>query len=403
MRNQGVGSWPARRARKSPDRIAVVQDGRSWTYRTLYDRAIRLAHAFRDLGVLAGDRISYLGPNDVSFLDTLFAAGLLGAILVPLSTRAAGPELVHNVTDSGSTLLVYPRDHAAMVTQIRASGVIRQFITLGSPLQDGEHRYADLIAGGATDAIDQPTGLDDTCMIMYASGVTGLPRGVVLTHGNVTWNCVNVLVDVDMAGSEITLVAAPLQHGEALNMSCLPTLLKGGTVVLVGAFDPIVVLELIERHRVTSMFGVPAMYEAMAASDAWAGTDLSSLRHLDCGGAPVCAGTTRRYLDRGLAFSQGYRLAEAGQGVLHLAEASPAEQLGFAGVPHLFTSVRVIRPDGREAAPGEHGELVIAGPNVTPGYWRRPDLQDEVFGRDGWLRTGHTAAVNADGYVSVVD
>nr|BFE78343.1 hypothetical protein GCM10020093_009440 [Planobispora longispora] len=133
----------------------------------------------------------------------------------------------------------------------------------------------------------------------------------MLSHANITWNSVNVLVDIDVLADEATLVAAPLFHTAGLNMTCLPTLLKGGRVVLLGAFDPGRVLELIETERITQMFGVPTMFDAMAGHPRWAGTDLSSLRTLNCGGAPVPLRTIETYLRRGLDFSQGYGMTEA--------------------------------------------------------------------------------------------
>jgi acyl-CoA synthetase (AMP-forming)/AMP-acid ligase II len=379
MRNQGIGSWPARRARKTPDRVAVVfqdavfQDA-SWTYRELHERVSRCADGLRRRGVRRGDRVAFLGPNHPAFLETLFAAGVLGAVFVPLNTRLAQQEIDYQLADSGARVLIEPSTD-----------------------------YEEMLASAAPDPVDEPVSLDDLCMIMYTSGTTGRPKGAVLTHGNITWNSVNVLVDVDLAGDEVTLVAAPMFHTAGLNMTCLPTLLKGGTVVLVPAFDPDAVLALIERRRVTYLFGVPAMYQAMAASPAFAGTDLSSVRALNCGGAPVPADTIRTWLGRGLSFSQGYGMTEVSPGALYLHHTMAEAKAGTAGVPHFFTDVRVVRPDLTEVAPGEKGEVLVAGPNVMAGYWGRPDATDEAMAGGAWFRSGDVAVVDDDGYVTLVD
>jgi fatty-acyl-CoA synthase len=162
------------------------------------------------------------------------------------------------------------------------------------------------------------------------------------------------------------------------------------------------VLELIERHRVTVMFGVPAMFNAMAQAPGFGDADLSSLRRLLCGGAPVPLSTIRTYLDRGVVFLQGYGMTETAPGALFLGAERAADKAGTAGVASFFTDVRVVRPDGSDVAPGEKGEVVVAGPNVMLGYWNRPDATAEAM--DGeWFRSGDVAVVDDEGYVTIVD
>ncbi|MYX45940.1 long-chain-fatty-acid--CoA ligase [Streptomyces sp. SID89] len=408
MRNRGIGSWPARRARKTPGRVAVVHGDREWTYRQLHERVLRLAHALRGLGVGHGDRVAYLGPNHPAFLEALFAAGALGAVFVPLNSRLTAPELAFNLADSGSSVLIHAPEQAAAAGAAATGTGTRRIAVSGPdvPLHEdpGTLDYETLLAAADTAPLDEPVALDDPCMIMYTSGTTGRPKGAVLSHANITWNSVNVLVDLDLAGDEVTLVAAPLFHTAGLNMTCLPTLLKGGRVVLLGAFDPDRVLELIETLRVTYLFGVPAMYDAMAARPRWADADLSSLRTLTCGGAPVPERTLAAYRARGLALGQGYGMTEASPGVLFLDRERIFAKAGSAGVPHFFTDVRVAGPDGRDVAPGEPGEILVSGPHVMTGYWGLPRQTADAFTPDGgWLRTGDVARLDEDGYAYVVD
>ncbi|MFF2073434.1 long-chain fatty acid--CoA ligase [Kitasatospora sp. NPDC058162] len=391
MQNQGIGSWPARRARKTPHRTALLHEEHATDYAGLYDRSTRLAHLLRARGVRPGDRVAFLGPNHPAFLEALFATGQLGAVFVPLNTRLAAPELRHQLQDSGSRLLL-------TISQVDAAELAGDVALLEA---EGES-YEALLAGAPSEPLDVPVGPDDLCMIMYTSGTTGRPKGAMLTHGNILWNSLNVLVDVDLSTDEVTLVSAPLFHTAALNMTCLPTLLKGGTAVLESAFDPARTLELIERHRITCLFGVPAMYDAVAAQPGWATADLSSLRNLLCGGAPVPARTIRHYLQRGLAFVQGYGMTEASPGVLLLDRQDALAHAGTAGVPHFFTDVRLVDPAGDPVGVDEPGEVLVAGPHVTPGYWGRPEENATAF--DGrWFRTGDIAAVDAENYVRLVD
>jgi fatty-acyl-CoA synthase len=395
MRNEGLGSWPARRARKTPHRTALVHQGRSISYAELYERSTRLAHALRASGIRRGDRIVYLGANHPAFLETLFAAGVLGAVFVPLNTRLTGAEITYQIKDSGAKALVHAPSHAAMVEELRGGTDVRTHLTVGP---DYEH----LLAEASADPIDQPVGLDDVCIIMYTSGTTGRPKGAKLTHGNLTWNAVNVLIDQDLAADEVALVSAPLFHTAGLNMLTMPVLLKGGTCVLVEAFDPDGTFDLIAEHRITFMFGVPAMFDQMARHPKWAGADLSSLRMLSCGGSPVPTSLITTYQERGLTFMQGYGMTEASPGVLFLDAEHAVSKAGSAGVQHFFSDVRVVLPDMTPVRVGETGEVVVRGPHVMQGYWGLPDETAASFA-DGWFRSGDAARVDRDGYVTIVD
>jgi fatty-acyl-CoA synthase len=420
VRNEGVGSWAARRARKTPGAPAIRYAGRTLTYAGLDDRVRRLARALRGLGTGPGSRVAYLGPNHPAFLETMFATWSTGAVFVPLNMRLAGPELAYQLADCGAALLVYAPEQAAVVAGIRSEAgpgppgrgtpgrgtggrgpALRHLVALARPAA-GDHDYESLLAGPPPGPADVPVSLDDPCLIMYTSGTTGQAKGATLTHGNITWNAVNVVVDADFRADEVALAVAPLFHTAALNMLCLPTMLKGGLVLIEPAFDPGRVLELIARDRVTSMFGVPAIYDAMAAAPGWADADTSSLRTLLCGGAPVPDATIRRYTSRGLTFIQGYGMTETSPGALLLDAEHALAKAGSAGVPHFFTDVRVVRPDGAQAGPGERGEIIVAGPNVMRGYWGQPGASAAVLA-EGWLRSGDVGTVDEDGYVSVVD
>ncbi|OQO93081.1 p-hydroxycinnamoyl-CoA synthetase [Saccharomonospora piscinae] len=391
MRNQGVGTWPARRARMTPRATAVRFADTVLTYAELDTRVTRLARHWRERGVRAGDRVAHLGPNRPAFLECLFAAGLLGAVFVPLNVRLSEAELARILAHCGARFLDHAPEHADRGTRLASAANLT--VLDGAPARE---------RGPVRERPDEPVSLEDPAVLLYTSGSTGAPKGVTLTHGNLTWNCVNVLVESDVATDEVTLVVAPLFHAAALGMSCLPTLLKGGAVVLHDQFDPAEVLAAVERHRITWMFGVPRMFDALAAHPHWDSADLSSLRTLSCGGAPVPTATIRRYLDRGLSFVQGYGMTEAAPGVTILDRAHAQAKAGSAGVPSFFTDVRVVSPDGRDVAPGERGEVVVSGPNLMAGYWEAPEETARAV-RDGWFHSGDVATVDEGGYLYVVD
>ncbi|MGW2631661.1 o-succinylbenzoate--CoA ligase [Streptomyces chattanoogensis] len=391
MRNEGLGSWPARRARKTPHRTALIHHDTTVTYAELYERTTRLAHALRARGVRRGDRIAYLGPNHPSYLETLFAAGTLGAVFVPLNTRLAAPEIAYQLADSGAKVLVHAPAHAGPP----GSADVRAHLEVGAA-------YEEALAGAPKVSVDETVSPDDTCIIMYTSGTTGRPKGAMLTHANLTWNALNVLVDTDLAADERALVSAPLFHTAGLNMLTLPVLLKGGACVLAEAFDPDTTFDLIARHRITFMFGVPTMFDQVARHPRWADADLSSLRILHCGGSPVPTPLIATYQERGLTFLQGYGMTEAAPGALFLDAEHAAGKAGSAGVPHFFSDVRVVRPDLTPVDVGETGEVVVRGPHVMPGYWGLPEETAASFA-DGWFRTGDAARIDEDGYLFIVD
>ncbi|UBU15910.1 acyl-CoA synthetase [Nonomuraea gerenzanensis] len=369
----------------TPDAVALSYKGDHYTYRDLRDRVNRLASA---LGVRRGDRVAFLGANQPAMVETLFAAGLLGAVFVPLNTRLTGPELRYILEDADPALLVLGEERD------------------GEGLPGRHLRAADyeaLLASGSPEPIDEPVSQDDVCLIMYTSGTTGRPKGAMLTHGNLTWNTVNLLVDVPLRHDEVALIAAPLFHIAAMGQALIPTVLKGGRAVLEPAFDVARVFDLIEAERVTLIAGVPTMFQFLAGSSRWVEADLSSLRHLLCGGAPVPEPLIQAYQERGLTFMQGYGMTETAPGALFLGADRVTSKAGTAGVPCFFSDVRLVAPDGSPAAPGQPGELYVQGPNVMPGYWRRPEASAEVLSADGWFRSGDIGVADEDGYVRISD
>ncbi len=290
MRNMGTGSWPARRARMTPGKTAIVAGEVRYSYAEVHRRVNVIARALRDLGIARGDRVAFLGRNVPELPLVLFAAGAIGAVFVPLNFRLAPPELHAILADCEPRALIWEPELAGTVTALRERGGIgvRHWIPAADLPSEGPAGPAGPAAwAGPAEEFDEPVALDDECMIQYTSGTSGRPKGVRLSHSNIAWNCYNVLIDVDVTSDEVSLVSAPMFHTAALNQLFLPTFLKGGTAVLMSSFDVPRALRLIEDLRVTWMFGVPAMFGAMARAPEWEGADLSSVRVLMCGGAPV--------------------------------------------------------------------------------------------------------------------
>lgn len=403
MHDEGVGSWPHRRTRVAPDATALTFRELSRTYRELDERVTRLAHALRELGVRPGDRVGLLSRNHPAHLEVLFATALLGGVHAPLNSQLTAPELAFQLSDCRPAVLVHSAELTDTARTAAEQAPVAHRIVLDGEPDAAAHDYDELISTSPTERIDQEVRSDDPCTLMYTSGTTGHPKGVVLTHGNITFAALNPIIDLDIGSAEVALVCAPLFHTAALDFICLPTLLKGGAVHIEEGFDAERVLSAIAERGVTFTFGAPTMLDALAAHPAWAATDLSSLRHVVAAAAPVPERTLRTFTDRGVPICQGYGLTESGPGALILTSDDVRRKLGSAGVPHFFTDVRVVDAEGALVGPGERGEVQICGPNVMVEYFDRPEATAEAFTEDGWLRTGDVGVPDEDGFISVVD
>jgi fatty-acyl-CoA synthase len=263
--------------------------------------------------------------------------------------------------------------------------------------------YEQLIAASRDDAFDEDVAFDDLCMLPHTSGTTGRPKGVMLTHGNITWNVINLLSVADFQSDDVTVAVAPFFRTGGTGVNVLPVLFKGGAVVVPEAGDPDEILDLMERWHVTIGFGNPDLLEALTRSPRWSAADLSALREFITGGAPVPEHLIRAYMERSVTFLQGYGLSEAAPLVLLLDADSASRKMGSAGKPPLFVEVRTTRPDGTRCAANEAGELLVSGPNVMAGYWNLPVETRETVDEDGWLHTGDAARIDDEGYVWIVD
>ncbi|WP_214408999.1 acyl-CoA synthetase [Sphaerisporangium fuscum] len=402
MLNAGVGGWPARRARMTPGRRAFVFRGRPLTYAEVHERTTRLASRLREAGIRPGDRVAYLGPNHTAFAETMFATHVLGGIFVPLNFRLAAPEIEYTLRHCGASLLVYAPECAGPVRGLPALPDLRAVVALASP-GPGEGHYESWLSEGDPAPIDVPVRLGDVALILYTSGTTGRPKGAMLSHANLVWNTFNLMVGVDVASDEVTLIGAPLFHVAALGQTLLPTFVKGGCSVIMPAWDVDDCYDLIGKYGVTWMFGVPTMFAALAASPRWAGADLSSLRSVMAGGAAIPPALIRAYQERGLVFCQGYGLTETAPGATFLEASESTRKAGSAGVPVFFADVRVVRPDLTDVAAGEPGEVLIQGPNVTPGYWADPGATAAAFADGDWFRSGDVATFDEEGHLHIVD
>ncbi|UOQ57479.1 long-chain fatty acid--CoA ligase [Leucobacter allii] len=415
MQNHGLGSWLATRRQKHPDKVALIFNAQDsgederLTYAELADRADAFSGMLWQRDVRKGDAVAYLGENSPDFLAALFGCAQLGAVFVPVNTRLAPPEIEHVLRDSSARVLVHGPGFAERVRPVAASAGVPHRIQTGERGADGEPGLDAILREGLRGHVDAGVAHEDPAAILYTSGTTGRAKGAVLSHGNLTWVSVNALVDYDIVSTDVALMISPLFHAASLGMGALPTLLKGGTMVLEQGFDAGRALALIEHYGVTMLSGVPTTYQLMADHPAWPTTDVSTLAKLTCGGSAVPTRILEAYEARGLSFSQGYGMTETSPGATSLAPEMTRAKQGSVGLPHFFTEVRVAAtepgPEGAHAiAPrGTVGEIEVRGPNVFLGYRGLPEATAAAFTADGWFRSGDLGYLDEDGYLFIAD
>jgi fatty-acyl-CoA synthase len=400
--DMGLGRIIARQAELNPNARALTFESKTLTYRELSDRIDRLAEGLRAGGIERGDRVGFLGVNHPAFVETMFAAGRLGAIYVPLNYRLTAAELAFIINDAGIRAIIVDDDHKPLIDEVRAELVTERYIgsESGGP---GWESLEDLI--GSHEPLTDPVAAqpDDVALIMYTSGTTGRPKGAMLSHGNIFYNNVNLMSMGVLGEKIITLAVAPLFHVGGLNVNVIVTWQMGGEVVVQRTFDPASALRAIQEHRITHMFGVPAMYLFMSQQPEFATTDMSSVSSLCVGGAPVPERLLRTYLAKGLNFNHGYGLTETAPFSTFLKLEYSVTKLGSAGLPPPYTDVAILDPEGHEVAPGERGEVCTRGPNVMLGYWNRPDATAAAIDEAGWFHSGDVGYKDADGFVYICD
>lgn len=392
----GLGGWVSRRARLRPDDVALRDDAGELSYRELGERIAAVAAGLSTAGVRPGDRVSYSGPAARAYVETLFATVSLGAIFTPVNPRHPAETAASIVADARPRLVI--RSAASSVASIEPGPARPIVVTLDGAAAD-TIAYEDL-ARSSRSVPTPAVHLDHVALLMFTSGTTGAPKGVMLTHGNVLWDAVNVASVVDIRASDRLLIAASLYRTGGLAIM-LQALFVGAAALLPPTVEAGPLLRTIEDWRPTVAFSGPEIFRGLTDTPGWPDADLSSVRLAFAGGSPMLGPLVERYAARGIPFVQGYGMTEAAPLILFADTDSSARRAEAAGGPPLFVDARVVGPDDREMADGEPGELIARGPNVMRGYWGRPDLTAEKL-RGGWLRTGDAALHEAAGSIRIL-
>ncbi|MGH3322065.1 MAG: class I adenylate-forming enzyme family protein, partial [Streptosporangiaceae bacterium] len=398
-----LGELLARNARRAPDRDGLIFGERRLSYAELDGEVNRTAHALARRGLGKGDRLALMSPNTDAFVIVFYAAMRLGLIAVPVNPRSAAPEVAYLLDDSGTSVFVFDPSLAEVAVAGRDASAGHPAVLAARPTAG----YDDLATLAAEEAADDPrAAVDeaDDAEILYTSGTTGRPKGVLFDHHRLIWVAFSVDLQMGFREHDRMLHVAPLYHSAELNLFLNGGTLIGATHVVLPAFDPTATLDAMERERISAFFGVPAMYQFLLAQPDLAERDLSTWRIGMYGAAPMPTSVVER-LTRELPAVELYNLCgltEAGPGGVFLGPRDQLRKLGAGGTAVLNTEARVVDEAGRDVAPGETGELILRGEMIMKEYWNNPEATVDAI-RDGWLYTGDLGQVDDEGYVTLVD
>jgi fatty-acyl-CoA synthase len=375
------------------DRPALAYAETNVSYGELRERARAAAGGLRAAGIGDGDVIAVLLHNSLDFIELMLGASYLGAIFMPLNWRLAPPELAYIVGHSGAKLLVTEAELEALVDPVRPQ-MPHTRIAVPAELTGASVALDEVAHGEAGDVL----------RLMYTSGTTARPKGVVITNGNLDAKCLAQLVELQLTAEDRALIAGPLYHVGALDLTFTTVLYAGGYQRVLRRFDATAVLDAIESEALTTVWLAPAMVNAVMSDASLGSRELSSMRVIIDGGEKMPLPLIERVLDAfpNAWFADAYGLTETVGGDTFLDKGKERRKLGSVGKPVFNVQVRVVDPDGESVPAGESGEIVLRGPKVCAGYWRDPEATERAM-RDGWFHTGDIGTFDEDGYLYIVD
>lgn len=387
--------WIKTRSIFNRNDIAVIDPNKKteWTYEQMNIRAENLANYLREQGIGQGDVVGLFAPNDVSNFDFLFASFKLGAVYLPMNWRLKPQEIAGVVEDSGVKTIFYGTNHLERLVDIP-----QELIALNV---DTEEYNAIVDPSNHKPFESVSVEDDDLASLIFTSGTTGRPKGVMFTYESFHSNMINEIVTVGVTSEDSTIAGAPMFHVLGYNDLVVPLLFAGGTVILQRYFDGGEMNALMQEYKPTVTVFIPTMYYVMLVSDNFNPAQFSNVKLLMQGGSAPLPAVQAKFEQMGLTIQNAYGMTEAPVTFVNPKDNAKVKPMSI-GRPLMFIDYRVIDERGQDVQAGEIGELIIKGNNVMPGYFNNPEENAKSF-IDGYFRTGDLARVDEDGDIFIVN
>ena len=393
-------------------RNAVVCGQTRYTWNEFEQRTGALARGLAELGVQHGDRVAVLMLNCHRYLELYYACARMGAVIVPLNIRLARPEIVFILNDSETKILVVDKSFAPLATGRDTFPTVEHVIYNGDETPEGMLNYEDVVSRGTQgkQSVDREMQDNDLAGLFYTGGTTGRAKGVMLSHKNIVSNAYHMIMASSYTGQDTYLHAGPMFH-LADTASTFSLTMLGGRHVFIPMFNPVQMLQAIQNEQVTTTLIVPTMINALLNHPDVDTYDVSSLRRIAYGGAPMPLELLKKGLQKwGPIFVQAYGMTETAPLMTMLepsdarVEGTPEQvrRLASCGREALGVEVRVVNAQGEDVESGEIGEIIARGPNIMLGYWRNPEATAAAID-DGWMHTGDLATVDQENFIYIVD
>lgn len=399
-----VVDWIKFHATATPDKLAVheLPGNRRFTYGQLNDRVARCAGMLSARGVERGDRVGYLTLNSIDTLEVIFACWRLGAVGLAINFRLTPPEIGFILNNAEAKAVIVDSPFVPMIDALSGSTPIQHWIKTDGLGGESDYEMGLADAEPVYDAV--PQEMTDQCLLMYSSGTTGTPKGVIITHGMQYFSCAAGSGRGRNSPDTVGLTNMPLFHIGGLNVTAMPAMWMGATTVIQRMFDPDATLAAIDSEAlgITTLFMVPAAYNALKAHPKSEAVDFSRITTALCGAETVPDALIHYWLSRGIIIQEGYGMTETAAAGCMIDKADIPAKIGSAGKALMHSEIRIVDEAGQTCAPNVPGEIWFRGLCVTPGYWRRPDATQEAF-VDGWFKSGDIGRIDADGYIYIDD
>jgi len=394
-----------------PDKEVIVFEGKRYTFSQLNDRANRLGNALMEMGVQKGDRVATLAVNCSQCVEIYFAAAKIGAIHVPLNFRAKGNELAYMLNSCEANTLFAGERYIELVESIKPElKSVERFVSIDKP-QEGMLDYEDLLAKASADEIFSEIGDDDTTILMYTAGTTGFPKGVMLPHNSFAIYVLENVTPADPVTEEKNILTVPLYHVAGVQ-AMMAAIYGGRTMVMERQFEPEEWMGLVQGEKVDRAMMVPTMLKQLIEHPDFAKYDLSSLKVITYGAAPMPLEVIRKAMEvlPGVNFINAFGQTETASTITtlspddHVLSGTEEEKerklkrLSSIGKPMSDVEMKIVDEEGKELPQGEVGEIVARGPRVMSGYWKDEEKTQKTVDKDGWVHTGDMGFVDEDGY-----